>query len=61
MGGIGDRIVKKKVFVTRAIPEAGLELLRRDCDVEVSPHDRVLTKQELMDAAPATATVGREE
>jgi lactate dehydrogenase-like 2-hydroxyacid dehydrogenase len=43
-------VKRKNVFVTRAIPDAGLELLRRDCDLEVNPHDRVLTKSELMRA-----------
>src|SRR5262249_3703780 len=33
-----------------AIPDAGLELLRRDCDLEVNPQDRVLTKSELIRA-----------
>ncbi|MBE3578612.1 MAG: D-glycerate dehydrogenase [Caldanaerobacter subterraneus] len=38
-----------KVFVTRAIPEEGLELLRKYCEVEVSPYDRMLTKEELLE------------
>lgn len=38
-----------KVFVTRAIPEEGLELLKKYCDVEVSPYDRMLTKEELLE------------
>ncbi|AIS52929.1 glyoxylate reductase GyaR [Thermoanaerobacter kivui] len=37
-----------KVFVTRAIPEEGLNLLRKYCEVEVSPYDRMLTKEELL-------------
>jgi len=37
-----------KVFVTRKIPEPGLDLLRTFADVEVSPHDRVLTKEEII-------------
>ncbi|NNG67659.1 glyoxylate reductase [Caldanaerobacter subterraneus] len=38
-----------KVFVTRAIPEEGLELLRKYCEVEMSPYDRMLTKEELLE------------
>jgi glyoxylate reductase len=39
-----------KVFVTRQIPEPGLALLRKEFDVEINPHDRVVTKQQLMHA-----------
>lgn len=39
------------VFVTRMIPEAGLQILRLECErVEVNPHDRPLTKAELIEA-----------
>lgn len=38
-----------KVFVTRDIPEEGLNLLRKYCEVEVSPYDRMLTKEELLE------------
>jgi glyoxylate reductase len=41
---------KPKVFVTRMIPEPGLALLRRHCDVAVSPHDRPLAREELLSA-----------
>jgi lactate dehydrogenase-like 2-hydroxyacid dehydrogenase len=38
------------VYVTRRIPEAGLEWLQRHCEaVEVNPEDRVLTRAELLD------------
>ncbi len=37
-----------KVFVTRKIPEPGLDLLRKKFDVEVNPHDRVLSKEEII-------------
>ncbi len=40
--------MKKKVFVTRAIPDAGLEILEKECDLEVNPHDRVLDRSELL-------------
>jgi glyoxylate reductase len=37
------------VFVTRLIPRPGIEVLERDCEVvEINPHDRVLTKAELI-------------
>ncbi|MDP3771200.1 MAG: D-glycerate dehydrogenase, partial [bacterium] len=39
------------VYVTRRIPDEGLKLLAaRSCRVVVSPHDRVLTKEELIAA-----------
>jgi len=38
------------VYVTRAIPEEGLERLRRECEtVEVNPEDRALTRAELLE------------
>ena len=37
-----------KVFVTRAIPPPGLEMLRERYEVDVNPHDRVLTKEEII-------------
>jgi lactate dehydrogenase-like 2-hydroxyacid dehydrogenase len=38
------------VYVTRRIPEPGLEMLRRECaTVEVNPEDRCLTRAELLD------------
>ncbi len=38
-----------KVFVTRRIPEKGLRMLEERYDVEVNPHDRVLTKEEMIE------------
>ena len=39
------------VYVTRRIPQAGLEMLRRDCpNVEVNPEDRALAPDELLEA-----------
>ncbi len=39
------------VFVTRAIPEKGLKTLADVCDtLYVNPHDRPLSRQEIMDA-----------
>jgi len=37
-----------KLYVTRKIPEAGMEILRRSFEVEVNPEDRPLTKPELL-------------
>lgn len=42
-------MAKAKIFVTRKIPEAGLELLRKEFDVEVNPHDRALTREEIIE------------
>lgn len=39
---------RKKVFVTRQIPEAALHDLRDSFDVTVNPYDRVLARQELL-------------
>lgn len=39
-----------KIFITRQIPEAGIQLLRSRFDVEVFPHDRAMTKEELLTA-----------
>lgn len=39
------------VYVTRAIPEAGLQILREHCGpFEMNPHDRVLSRKELLAA-----------
>ncbi len=38
-----------RVYVTRRIPEAGVEILRRECrDVTVNPTNRSLSRQELL-------------
>lgn len=39
---------KLNVFVTRKIPQVGLDMLKEASDVVVSPHDRVLSKNELI-------------
>jgi glyoxylate reductase len=41
-------MARPKVYVTRMIPQAGIELLRQTCDVEVNPEDRPLTREELL-------------
>jgi len=37
-----------KIFVTRRIPEPGLELLRKNHELEINPYNRVLSKQEII-------------
>jgi len=40
----------KKIYITRRIPDTGIKLLEKQkgFKVEVSPHDRVLSKKELI-------------
>ncbi len=39
------------VYVTRLVRRPGIELLERECEtVEINPHDRALTRDELLDA-----------
>ncbi|HEY8804392.1 MAG TPA: D-glycerate dehydrogenase [Clostridium sp.] len=40
---------KKKVYVTRRIPNEAIELLQKHFDVEINPLDRVLLRGELLD------------
>jgi lactate dehydrogenase-like 2-hydroxyacid dehydrogenase len=37
-----------KIFVTRKIPESGLDFLRKYHEIEVNPNDRFLSKQEIL-------------
>ena len=39
---------RPRVYITRLIPQAGIDLLRETCDVEVNPEDRPLTREELL-------------
>lgn len=41
-------MARPNVYVTRLIPQEGLDLLKTVCDVEVNPHDRPLTRDELL-------------
>lgn len=41
-------MAKPKVYVTRQIPDDGMKLLYEKCDVYVNPHDRVVTREELL-------------
>lgn len=40
--------MKPKVYVTRMVPQAGIDLLKQECDVEVNPEDRPLSREELL-------------
>jgi glyoxylate reductase len=43
-------MAKSRVYVTRMIPQQTIDTLRERYDVEVNPHDRALTREELMQA-----------
>ena len=43
-------MAKANIYITRLIPQEGIELLKEECDVEVNPDDRVLTRRELLQA-----------
>ncbi len=40
---------KKKVYITRRIPDEAIELLEKHFDVEVNPQDRALSREELLE------------
>lgn len=47
-----------KIYVTRRIPEKGLEMLREKFgEIEVNPHDRVLERSELLEKVKGTDAV----
>jgi len=39
---------KPNIYITRLIPQSGIEMLKAACAVEINPHDRPLTRQELL-------------
>jgi len=39
---------KPQVFITRKIPESGIKLLQKSCEVKVYPKDQVIPKKELI-------------
>lgn len=41
-------MAKPNIYVTRLIPQEGLDLLTPHCRVEINPHDRPLTRDELL-------------
>ncbi len=42
--------MKQKILVTRLIPEQGLAMLRERYDMTINPHDRVMTRLEILDS-----------
>ncbi len=40
--------MKPRVFVTRLLPEGAMQVLNENFDVQCNPHDRVLSRQELL-------------
>lgn len=46
---MGSKREGRNVYVTRPIPEPGLDLLRQSCDVEVNPKDEMVSKEELLE------------
>ena len=40
--------MKPKVYVTRMVPQAGIDLLKTECEVEVNSEDRPLSRKELL-------------
>ena len=42
-------MTRPNVYITRLIPSKGIELLQKTCEVEINPHDRALTRQELLE------------
>lgn len=40
--------MKPRIYATRALPQQGLDLLAEEYKVEVNPHDRVVTREELL-------------
>lgn len=38
-----------RIFVTRRLPEAAMDMLNKNFDVQCNPHDRVLSRRELLD------------
>lgn len=41
---------RPRVYVTRKLPQVALDMIAAECDMEVNPHDRVLTREELEEA-----------
>src|SRR5208337_667253 len=39
---------RPKVYITRLIPPAGIDLLKETCEVEINPEDRPLSRGELL-------------
>ncbi|MGH4117257.1 2-hydroxyacid dehydrogenase [Clostridium sp.] len=48
---------KKKVYITRRIPDEAIELLEEHFDVEINPQDRALLREELLEKVKNTDAV----
>ena len=42
-------MLKKKIYITREIPDIGLNMLKEKFDIKVNKEDRVLTKKEIIE------------
>jgi glyoxylate reductase len=40
--------IMKKVYVTRSLPPPGMNMLKKRYEIEVNPHDRVATKEDII-------------
>ena len=43
-------MAKPRVYVTRMIPQPGIDILKTECEVEISPFDRPLARDEFLTA-----------
>ncbi|MFP4661735.1 MAG: 2-hydroxyacid dehydrogenase [Halanaerobiales bacterium] len=41
---------RPKVYVSRKLPQKALDMISAECNMEVNPHDRILTREELEEA-----------
>ncbi|MFW6150541.1 MAG: 2-hydroxyacid dehydrogenase [Chloroflexota bacterium] len=41
--------MRPQVFVTRRIPQPGMDIIEKECEVDVNPHDRPLTEGEVVE------------
>ena len=50
--------IEANVYVTRRVPQQGLDILNENCSrVEVNPHDRVLSREELLEGVRGRGAV----
>ena len=51
---------KSNIYVTRKIPEAGLELIRKECGgFDINPANRALSRKELLNEVRGREAVSR--
>jgi glyoxylate reductase len=41
-------MLRPKIYITRLIPQAGIDLLKETCEIEINPVDRALRREELL-------------